>query len=76
MHTRDSHWGWAGSSAFAPAAHSGLPPERYPGHYPSPAGAVTPAYRALAAEGPSSRRSTLEPSKITVKGGTFGAVTA
>jgi len=28
----------AGSSALAPAAHGGLPPKRYPGHRPSPAG--------------------------------------
>jgi hypothetical protein len=27
-----------GSSALAPAAHGGLPPERYPGHRPSPVG--------------------------------------
>jgi hypothetical protein len=37
-HPRDTHRNRAGSSALAPAAHGGLPPESYPGHCPSPVG--------------------------------------
>ena len=36
--TRGSRRTPAGSSAFAPAAHGGLPPVRYRGHRPSPVG--------------------------------------
>jgi len=52
MRLRESRRDRAGSSAFAPAAHGGLPPERYPGHRPSPVAAVTPADRAHAGNGP------------------------
>ena len=76
MRPRDSHRGRAGSSAFAPSAHGGLPPERYPGHCPSPAGRRHARRPRPRGEGPSSRRSSLEPTKITVKGGAYGAVTA
>jgi hypothetical protein len=34
---RDSHVTGPAASAFAPAAHGGRPPVRYPGHCPSPA---------------------------------------
>jgi hypothetical protein len=36
------------ASAFAPAAHGGRPPVRYPGHCPSPTGRRTPTGRARA----------------------------
>jgi hypothetical protein len=50
----------AGSSAFALAAHGGLPPERDSGTARHRLAAVTPAERTHAGEWPS-RRSSLEP---------------
>ena len=50
-----------------PAAHGGLPPERYPGHRPSPAGRRHARRPRLAREQPSSRPSALSRAKITVK---------
>jgi hypothetical protein len=49
-----------GSSALAPAAHGGLPPERYPGHRPSPVGRRH-ARQARPGDGHPPRRSSLEP---------------
>jgi hypothetical protein len=57
LRLRDSRRDRAGSSAFAPAAHGGLPPVRYPGHRPSGAGAVRATDRARA------RAPSLEPSR-------------
>jgi hypothetical protein len=57
----------AGSPAFAPAAHGELPPVRYPGHRPSPASDHHARGPLPAQEWPSSRHSSLEPTKITVK---------
>ena len=43
---RDTCRDRTGSSALAPAAHGGLPPERYPGTARHRSAAVTPAERA------------------------------
>jgi hypothetical protein len=56
----------AGSLALAPGGARRLPPERFPGTARHRLAAVTPAEHACA-ERPSSRRSSLEPTKITVK---------
>jgi hypothetical protein len=66
MRPRDTDRFRAGSSAFAPAAHGGLPPVRYPGHHPPPAGRRNARRPAPRREGPSSRHSSLEPGEITV----------
>jgi transposase InsO family protein len=59
----------AGSSAFAPAAHGGLPPVRSPwGTARHRLAAVTPAARSRTGTGNPPQRSSLEPSKIAVKG--------
>ncbi len=50
-----------------PTAHGGLPPERYPGHRPSPADRRYARRAHPRGKRPSSRRSSLEPIKITVK---------
>jgi hypothetical protein len=56
-------------------AHGGLPPERYPGTPPITGRPPSRPPSAPTWERPSSRRASLEPIKITVKSGAFGAVT-
>ena len=71
---QDTRSSRAGSSALAPAAHGGLPPERCPA-LPVPGRPPLRPPSAPAWGRPSSWRSSLEPSKIAVKGGAYSAVT-
>ena len=70
---RETRRDWTGSSALAPAAHGGLPPERYPGHRPSRRPPSRPRARPARVR-PSSRRSSIEPAKITVKSARYARV--